>query len=462
MTARLVLTTDGTDSIYSAKFEDDLQKSFAALMDRFDWTGGTVTVKLSYTQDTAYALSSAPGALIKVGTSGSLSVEENAPLQAILSGTGAGTGILLVSDPYIQNVYRAGGPWAWDIGHSTLHELLHILGNDYSQYDRYSRTVTGTETTYDAHVTFDSAGNPFFIGANAMAVYGGPVPLDPSIDHSNFSMLTPSNVNHVGSVMDYNQDGDGTDEPWKWSSLTLTRLDFAMMKDDGVPALTDNERDEHFFTRACDVLLHHQVTASAIEAWAKILEGNGGDLAGTAAQFLGLLGIQSMTGAQLVEAANADAERLKLAQHPEMYSHTMEQEIARIYRLSTGQGITSADYARALDAALGSPITAVTLQTKVAPIFLSGAVSAASFSHDVDHKAAVEHILRNGGIVGWDSFPAATKVALLTMPVPDLVVALADNATCVQNEILHSSSFMGPEPGTLPAIALNVPRPAGV
>jgi hypothetical protein len=456
MTARLIIQDDpvsiGT-ATYAGQFKADLQKGFDDYISRFDYTTGSATLTLYYTAETQYALASGPGGLVQAGTAGVYAVMENSPTQGILTGasTGPMTGVLYVSNAYIANVYQPGGPWAWDIPRAVSHELNHILGNDYSLYDRTAHTHNGQETTYDVHVLFGGSGEAYFTGPNAEAVYGGMVPLDKSLDHPNFSANTPSNVNKVGSVMDYNQD-------YGWTSLVITPLDVAIAKDNGVPMLTDNERDEHFWTRACDVLFHHEVSTPAIEAWAKILEGNGGDLVGTATQFLGLLGIHSMTGQQLVDAANSDAERAKLEMQPNIsYAHTIEEEIPRIYHLATGQQIDPQSYAKALEAALSSPINSVTLQTKVAPIFLSSALSAANFSHDVDHTAACERILVDAGITnGWDSFPDATKAAILTMPIPDLVVALADNATYIAHQAIWGGTAFGPLPGMIPAIPVNL------
>lgn len=462
MTARLsIVSADGSTSVYAPNFEADLQKYFARFMDNFDYTGGTETIRLAYTDRTDYALSAGPDSMVQVGVSGTRSVQENTPLQGILTGASS-SGIINVSDSYIHNVYQPGAIWSWDMGRAATHELGHIYGNFISMYDHTTHALGPVENVYDTHVEFDSAGRAFFAGPSAEAVYGGRIPLDPSIDHTNFSLTDPTNVNHLGSVMNYNWDATANNSASAhgWTSLALTDVDIGIMRSNGVPILFQNEKDEHFWTRACDALFHHQVTASAIEAWAKILEGNGGDLVGTAGQFLGLLGIHTMTGGQLVDAANSDDERLKLAEDPAAYSHTMEQEITRIYQLATGQSIDPSDYSAALKAVLnGGPINAVTLQTKVAPIFLATDASRACFAGDATEMARVEHVMTNAGITnGWDTFPAAVKAALLIMPMADVVTAFADNNTCIQHQLTFSNSLAGPQPGMIPDWSLNLPH----
>lgn len=458
MTARLVIATDGTTSQYQANFNADLQTLFNAYMDRFDYTTGTITLTEHVNAtETRYALASGPGGLVNLATyvdrgTGPHDILENSTVQGILTGGSSGpmTGELYLFDPYLHNVYQPGGVWAADIPRAITHELDHIFGNDFSVYDRTTHKVGPQETIYDTHVQFDAQGNGFFNGPNAQAVYGGLVPLDQSIDHPYFAL----GANGVTSVMNYNQSG------WAYS---LTNLDIAIAKDNGVPVLTDNERDEHFWTRAVDVLFHHQVSAPAVEAWAKILEANGGDLSGTADQFLNLLGIHSMTGQQLVDAANSDAERQALSADPnKSYSHTVEEEITRIYQMATGQNINPWDYEHALNSVLASPINALTLQTQVAMPFLASQASADNFSQDVDHLAAVNRVMASAGIYKWDFYPDACKTAIMTMPLPELIVALADNNTCIAHQAFYSASWHGPQPGMLPEIAGNLPHQTGV
>lgn len=460
MTARLILQDDATvsSSAYAAAFKADLQKYFDEFLGRFDYTTGTTTLHLTYTEATNYALASAPGGFAQAGTAGVYAVLENSPTQGILTGnsTGPMTGYLYVANPYITNVYAPGGPWLADIHRAIIHELFHIFANDYALTNRIDHTHGGQETVFDTNIQFDAAGNAWFNGPNAQSVYGGMIPLDKTLDHPYFGANDPTNINHRSSVMNYNQD--------QWTDLgtlktVIMPVDVAMAEDNGLPMLTDHQLGEHFWTRACDVLFHHQVSASAIEAWTRILEANGGDLTGTSTQFLSLLGISSMTGQQLVDAANADDERARLEMAPGpnvSYSHTIEQEITRIYHLATGGQIDPASYAQALHAAMTAPINATTLQTTVAPIFLSSAASAANFSQDVDHQAAVQHILGSAGITNFDAYPEATKAAILTMPIPQLVVALADNATCIQNQAIWASTVFGAPPGMDPAITVNL------
>lgn len=113
-------------------------------------------------------------------------------------------------DDDIGSVEPMGG--AYDFFSTAVHELFHVLGLNLHANPNWSALV-------------DSAGR--FIGANAMAVYGGPVPLD--AEHDHWADGTQSLILGTSIVQDPLMDPyDASDE-----RHFATALDVAALRDLG-------------------------------------------------------------------------------------------------------------------------------------------------------------------------------------------------------------------------------------
>lgn len=119
------------------------------------------------------------------------------------------------------------------------HELLHAMG-----FTGYLGTSSGGAfyTSFDKEVQFIN-GNPFFVGKNAEAVYGGPVPLAPASAGAGSAYY---HVNVSGDLM------SASLAPGQVK--TVSALDAAILKDIGIPETTL----VGVSTDAQNILLHAQ------------------------------------------------------------------------------------------------------------------------------------------------------------------------------------------------------------
>lgn len=113
-------------------------------------------------------------------------------------------------DDDISSVEPMGG--AYDFFSTAIHELFHVLGSNLHGAPNWSALV-------------DSEGR--FIGANSMAVYGGPVPLDATRDH--WADGTQSLILGTSIVQDPLMDPYGATN----ERIYATALDVAALRDLG-------------------------------------------------------------------------------------------------------------------------------------------------------------------------------------------------------------------------------------
>lgn len=381
---------NATDNVapYVSMVDKSITAAFNNLLKYFDYTSNVINLSVIFTDDTSYAASSAPSSLVSFnGSAPGSTVSENAPLHSILVGNaGPASAYMYVSLPWVQNAFATpSNPnpiWKGDDTRAFEHEWNHIIGNDYGN---------GT-SLHDANVTYIN-GSPFFTGANVEALYGGPAPLDSSLYHFYFDNTTPSNVNHVTSVMDNDQGYPAQPTPQlSWSSTTTTQFDRAMMKDDGVPVLSDNELAGHEVIRLYDAAKVTGESVASVQHMANVYTASGGNALATAKAILSSLGRSTATAATLV--STADKLRASLDINPNIsYASTAEESIASLSRLITGHAPTATLYESSLHAVInGGTLQNVAMQFMKDPGYAATYgkdITASSFVHDVYTKAGM-------------------------------------------------------------------------
>lgn len=124
-----------------------------------------------------------------------------------------------------MNLSTTSGPSSsqFDLTSILEHEMLHALG-----FEGYLGTSSSSSysTAFDKCVQMIN-GNPYFVGANAEAVYGGAVPLAPASAGQGSAYY---HVNVAGDLMN--------DSIAPGQTKTISALDLAMLKDIGIPEIT--------------------------------------------------------------------------------------------------------------------------------------------------------------------------------------------------------------------------------
>ena len=134
------------------------------------------------------------------------------------------TGTLAIDTSFFDYVYSATNPHAAAGLQVIEHEIGHFLGF----YDGYSR---GVETQFDHALRYSAPFNEVFTGPNAVALYGRNITMDP---YTSVHPYVPGGV----SVMSYLQQAS-----------TIQPLDVAILRDTGMPMLSDQEVQEHEVAR---------------------------------------------------------------------------------------------------------------------------------------------------------------------------------------------------------------------
>ncbi len=107
------------------------------------------------------------------------------------------------------------------------HELLHGFG--VIGYRDSTGQLSGYETVFDSLSQFNATGQDFFTGANAVAAYGGPIPLTTSLGASNYYHLgATGTASDPVSLQNDILSPYGSDGP-------ISGLDVAILKDLGIP-----------------------------------------------------------------------------------------------------------------------------------------------------------------------------------------------------------------------------------
>jgi hypothetical protein len=120
------------------------------------------------------------------------------------------------------NLDPAKAPTAaqFDLTSILEHELLHAMG-----FTGRIGSTPNVTSSYDSLVSFVN-GTPYFVGTNAKAFYGGPVPLTPA------SAGSGSAYYHVNVPGDLMNDAIG-----RGQVQTISKLDLAILHDIGAPVL---------------------------------------------------------------------------------------------------------------------------------------------------------------------------------------------------------------------------------
>ena len=107
------------------------------------------------------------------------------------------------------------------------HELMHGFG--MVGYRNDSGQLPGYETAFDALSQFTPSGQDFFTGANAVAAYGGPVPLTTTLPGSDYYHLGATGTASDPAVLH-----NDIINPYG-SSNPISGLDVAILEDAGIP-----------------------------------------------------------------------------------------------------------------------------------------------------------------------------------------------------------------------------------
>jgi hypothetical protein len=217
----------------------------AAAADWAQYLNGLGTVNIELTVAPTIRANGGPDIAAPAGTDGVRTVYESGAVYEMLNGAhykGDTTDIDITVDPtYLQDVLwldpNPSSPSA--IASNRIdgvtvmrHELAHGLG-----ITTYRDPTTGAlpadhEMTWDELTQIHSDGSAWFTGANAEAVYGGPVPVTTLQNGEQYA--------HLGNSVD---DADGQDlmngvEFDYGTAYHISALDLAMLKDLGAPITT--------------------------------------------------------------------------------------------------------------------------------------------------------------------------------------------------------------------------------
>lgn len=220
----------GPSSQYYDVLTNTLQQAFAAWTSHMDAPQGSVTINVTLggIPSTESAAARADYIIRVGGTSAN-------PLVAPVFGYEVATGRSYASIYTTGSLYIDPSFFTYAFGSSPHaptglqvmeHEIGHMLA-----FDNYAASLG----TSPVRTTFESYLNngliETFTGPNAMAQYGGPVIMDKATVVHPF---VPGQV----SVMSYTQQ-----------ATTIQPLDVAMLRDSGLPMLTDQEVQEHAVAR---------------------------------------------------------------------------------------------------------------------------------------------------------------------------------------------------------------------
>jgi len=157
---------------------------------------GTLTVALNIKSISSGRESGGPTQWTQVGTNGALSIVEGSAQYELATGqhlAGTSSDITINVDPrYFQYLdLDSGLNYYSDVPTNKynpiivfLHEIMHGLGMA-GFYDQNGNITGSRESTFDGYIGAAGSG-AVFTGANAEAVYGGPVPITTSVSGENY------------------------------------------------------------------------------------------------------------------------------------------------------------------------------------------------------------------------------------------------------------------------------------
>ncbi len=232
MTALNVTFADpgSANAPYFGTLNNTLQQAFAAWMSHLDAPLGSVTINVTFggipTTDAAAAFSDY---VVPVGGTSAAQLLIPAVGYEVATGrsfdSSVTTGELFIDQSFFTYAFGAN-PHAAAGLQVMEHEIGHMLG-----FDTYNDTLgaSPTVTTFESYLTPGAA--EMFTGPNATAQYGSLVPMDSNT-------ITHPFVPGQMSVMSYLQQ-----------AATIQPLDIAMLRDSGLPMLSDQEVQEHAVAR---------------------------------------------------------------------------------------------------------------------------------------------------------------------------------------------------------------------
>jgi len=204
---------------------------------------GTIEIEIDVTPTTR--ANGGPVTVVPDGTNGSRTVYEAGTISEMTTGShpsGTPPDIVISIDPtYLQDELwldpNPGGPSPIPSNRTDAVSVLrHELGHSFGIIT-YRDLSTGTlpaayEMTWDELTQIDGSGHAWFTGANAEAVYGGPVPVT--------SVQNGEQYAHLGNSL---SDADSNDlmnglQFNEGTAYHISSLDLAILKDLGAPITT--------------------------------------------------------------------------------------------------------------------------------------------------------------------------------------------------------------------------------
>lgn len=410
-----------------------VQQAFAEWVRHFDYTAGAYTINVSFRAPSQPADVSLhypdpkafEGAYVStndvvVGNAGPYKVALfGQRLGLALVGRGAGPadpGILYLNSGYLNGsrlLANALAPIERELGHQFGIRSLHA--NNFTNFSGGSAVQIGVRySVYDnkiKFVTFPPDYVTTFNGPNAVATYGGPVPVvgaDPD-----------TTTVGGGRAVTTTTEGAGTLQP----------LDIALLRDAGVAALTDQELGEHQVARLYVAAFGRNAdSAGLIQQYAGLraglslaqlgdgfagsaefanrygalsnadyvnalygnVLGRAGDASGMAF-FNGALARGASRGAILAAFADSDEERGRLNGNPNViYAATAEAQVARMYDAAFGRDADPQGFTGFVQAVVnGATLQQVALSFLVSPEFAS------RYGASPSDQALVDGLYRN-------------------------------------------------------------------
>lgn len=294
MTAQLSISFNdpgGAESRYYAGVRTVLNQAFAAWMSHFDDSRGTVTLNVGFKDSHgAEAADCGPDLVYRVGYTAGVPVYVSGFALAAVGGASGiqASATLTLDTTFLSQSFPNGVP-AGTFGLTVMeHELGHALGfNTFLSGAPFGAPDPRLRTAFDQSLRF-APGAETFNGAYAQASYGGPVPMEPaSVAHT----YAPGGA----SVMSYLQ-----------AAATIQPLDVAILRDAGLPALSDRELQEHEVIRLYAAAFGRAADDAGVVTWTRAL-ASGLSLSAVAGQFAGSAEFANRYGANAGDKAFVDA-----------------------------------------------------------------------------------------------------------------------------------------------------------
>jgi len=396
-----------------------VQAAFDEWTRHFDYTAGTYSINVTY----KYVALAQDAALfgdtyVKVGSSGATSVVETAFGLGFAARNGAvptAPALTLFVNP--SNFRNTG--LTTNIVAPLERELEHALGVRSFHGTALTQPIPPmSRTVYDGSIQGNEQffrvppTQPLtFFGPNAYATYGGPVLLGNS----------DASFTNVGGGVAVNTYVQG--------AATVQPLDVALLRDAGLPALTDQELGEHQMARLYNAAFGRNADSAGLvlqynalqsgESLAQIavgltssieyanrygnlsnagfvnalyqnVLGRAGDAAGVQ-NFVAVLDAGNSRSALLAGFANSDEARGYLNSNPNVtYAATAEAQVARLYDTAFGRGADPAGF----DLFTTAIINGTTLQ-QAALSFLSSPEFSNRYGASPSNQALVDGLYQN-------------------------------------------------------------------